>query len=149
MTDHDHASADLLFDHIGIVVPSLEEGRQTLSSLFGHLHWTTRFDDPQLGVSVVFAQDLSGIVYELITPFGFDSPVLRTLTSRANLLNQIAYRTRSLDASVARLRKARAVPVGRSAPAVAFGGARVQFLMTPLGFLMELIEVDHVVHEFA
>ena len=30
------------------------------------------------------------------------------------------------------MRRARAVPLGEAKPAVAFGGARVQFLMTPL-----------------
>jgi methylmalonyl-CoA/ethylmalonyl-CoA epimerase len=139
---------ELHFDHIGIVVPALEEGRRKLSELLGELQWTRCFDDAGLGVSVVFARDRSGIVYELITPFGEKSPVAGALKSRTNLLNQIAYRTVSLDDSVASLRATRAVPVGRAAPAVAFGGARVQFLLTPLGFLVELIEIDRVVHQF-
>ena len=141
--------AELTFDHIGLVVGELDAGCDQLTALLAPLEWTERFDDPGLGVSVCFARDAAGIVYELIAPLGPDSPVRRTLESRANLLNQIAYRTTSLDAAVARLRRARALPVGAAKPAVAFGGARVQFLMTPLGFLVELIEIDRVVHRFS
>jgi methylmalonyl-CoA/ethylmalonyl-CoA epimerase len=143
------AAADLSFDHIGIVVADVEAGMPKLAGLLGPLVWTRRFDDTGLGVSVRFARDTSGIVYELIAPLGEASPVARTLRARANLLNQLAYRTGSLTASVARLRKERAVPVGSAAPALAFGGAHVQFMMTPFDFLIELIEIDRVVHEFA
>jgi methylmalonyl-CoA/ethylmalonyl-CoA epimerase len=142
------AKADLTFDHIGIVVADLDEGARKLTGLLGNLQWTRRFDDVGLAVSVRFARDGSGIVYEIIAPYGPTSPVTAALKSRTNLLNQVAYRTRSLDSSVARLRAGRSVPVGRPRPALAFGGARVQFLLTPLDFLVELIEIDHVVHQF-
>ncbi len=33
-------------------------------------------------------------------------------------------------------------------PAVAFSGAHVQFFMSPLGFVVELIEVHGCVHKF-
>ena len=139
---------ELIFDHIGIVVSDIESGKAELTGMLGALRWTRRFDDPILGVSVLFARDSSGVVYELIAPFGEKSPVAGTLRSRANLLNQIAYRTRVLDASVKRLRAAGAAPIGPAAPALAFGGARVQFLMVPLGFVVELVEVDRAIHVF-
>jgi methylmalonyl-CoA/ethylmalonyl-CoA epimerase len=145
----DNDEQGLAFDHIGILVPELEAGCTTLRKLLGTLQWTRRFDDGRLRVSVRFARDNAGIVYEIIAPLGDHSPVSNSLKSRAALLNQIAYRTRSLAASVTDLRRARAVPVGAPAPALAFGGAPVQFMMTPLGFLIELIETDRVVHEFS
>jgi len=139
---------DLSFDHVGIVVADVDAASTTLAGLLGRVSWTRRFDDAGLRVSVRFARDRSGLVYELIAPLGDASPVARALKSKTNLLNQIAYRTRSLEASVARLRTQRAVPVSAPAPALAFGGARVQFLMTPLGFLFELIETDRITHDF-
>ena len=142
------SGGDLQLDHIGIVVADIERGCETFGSLLGRLEWTRRFDDTGLGVSVRFARDSTGIVYEIIAPLTQTSPVARALQSRANLLNQLAYRTTSLEPTVKRLRAHGSVPVGRPAPAVAFGGARVQFLMTPLGFLIELIEIDRVVHDF-
>jgi methylmalonyl-CoA/ethylmalonyl-CoA epimerase len=149
MNQERHDSPELMFDHIGIVVPDVVTGSSSLAAVLGPLLWTQSFLDVGLGVSVRFAQDRSGIVYELIAPLGADSLVARTLKSRANLLNQIAYRTSSLESSVKRLRAQGAVPVSVAAPAVAFGGARVQFLMVPLGFLIELIEGDRVVHVFS
>lgn len=140
---------DLVFDHIGIVVAGIESGSNCIAGLLGPVMWTQTFDDAGLGVSVRFAKDRSGIVYELIAPFGTDSFAARTLKTRANLLNQVAFRTASLDFSVRRLRADGAVPVSAAAPAVAFGGARVQFLMLSLGFLIELIEGDNVVHVFS
>jgi methylmalonyl-CoA/ethylmalonyl-CoA epimerase len=141
--------ADLVFDHIGIVVAGIDAGCNSIAALLGPVMWTQTFDDAGLGVSVRFAQDRSGIVYELIAPFGTDSFAARTLKTRANLLNQIAYRTVSLESSVKRLRADGAVPVSAAVPAVAFGGARVQFLMLSLGFLIELIEGDRMVHVFS
>jgi methylmalonyl-CoA/ethylmalonyl-CoA epimerase len=140
-------SPDLAFDHIGIVVPDIDEGARNMHGLFGALSWTRRFDDAGLGVSVQFARGDGEVVYEMIAPLGDASPVRGALKSRANLLNQIAYRTRSLEQSVARLR-GWAVPAGPPAPALAFEGARVQFLMTRLGFLIELVEIDRLVHRF-
>jgi methylmalonyl-CoA/ethylmalonyl-CoA epimerase len=148
MSGSEYNAVDLIFDHIGIVVSDVETGSGRLTAILGQLRWTDRFDDVTLGVSVRFARDAAGIVYEIIAPYGDNSPVGRALKSRSDLLNQIAYRTHSLTTSVARLRAAKAVPIGHARPAVAFGGAPVQFLMTELGFLIELIEIDHIVHKF-
>ena len=138
----------MTFDHLGIVVPDLDVGYEKLSALVHPVSWTRRFDDSNLSVSVRFAKDSSGIIYELIAPLGDASPVTRAVRSRTNLLNHIAYRTESLESCVRHLRRSGAVPVARAAPAIAFGGARVQFLMCPLNFLIELIEIDHSAHEF-
>jgi methylmalonyl-CoA/ethylmalonyl-CoA epimerase len=138
----------LNFDHIGIVVRSIDSGAQHLSDLLGPLAWTQRFDDPVLGVSVVFARDDQGIVYECIAPLGNESPVTRTLNTKTNLLNQIAYRVESLTDAVPHMRQARAAPVGPAKPAVAFGGRPVQFFLSPMGFLVELIEISKVCHNF-
>jgi len=139
---------ELLFDHIGIVVPDLERGIRKLAAILGEVSWTRRFDDSRLGVSVQFARDRAGITYELIAPLTANSPVARTVKSGADLLNQLAYRTNSLEAAVDRLRSQGSLPITLPTPAMAFGGAHVQFLMTPLGFLLELIEVDRCVHDF-
>jgi methylmalonyl-CoA/ethylmalonyl-CoA epimerase len=144
-----HDSAELFFDHVGIVVADIEAGGATLTGVLGPLSWTQRFDDARLGVAVRFARDRSGMVYELIAPFGDTSPIARALKSRANLLNHMAYRTSSLDSGLKQARAMGALPVGAAAPALAFGGASVQFLMLPLGFLIELIEADRIVHVFS
>jgi methylmalonyl-CoA/ethylmalonyl-CoA epimerase len=139
---------DLVFDHIGIIVGEIDAGSATLDGMLGKLAWTSPVHDAGLGVSVRFARDQSGLVYELIAPFGERSPIARTLKSKANLLNHIAYRTHSIERGAAHLRMQRALPVSRPAPACAFGGANVQFFMTPLGFIIELIEIEAAIHLF-
>jgi methylmalonyl-CoA/ethylmalonyl-CoA epimerase len=139
----------LTFDHIGIVVADLTEASPQLAALLGPVKWTRRFDDGGLGVSVTFARDRAGVVYELIAPYGDRSPVIRTLKSRNNLLNQLAYRTANLEFAASHLRARECVPVTPPAPAVAFGGARVQFFLTPFEFLIELIELETWTHHFA
>jgi len=141
-------SGGLTFDHLGVIVPDIDAGFAMFDPMFGPLSWSHRVDDPALGVSVRFARDKSGLIYELVAPLGTSSPVARTLKSRSNLLNHVAYRTRTLEPAVERFRRLGAVPVGPPSPAVAFGGARIQFVMSPLGFLTELIELDRATHPF-
>ena len=140
--------ADLTFDHLGIVVGDLEAAHSRCQGLLGPLARSRRFDDPELGVSVAFVRDTHGLVYELIAPLGTASPVSRALRAQVNILNHVAYRTTSLEATTRRLRKERAIAIGNPKRALAFGGARIQFLQTDLGFLIELIEADRIVHEF-
>jgi methylmalonyl-CoA/ethylmalonyl-CoA epimerase len=134
----------LSFDHIGIVVRTLQAGREHLGSLIGISEWTTEFRDPRIKVCVQFGRDQSGICYELIAPFGEGSPISNALKDRVNILNHVAYLVSDLDAEAARLRAAGAVPTGPAQPAVAYGGKSVQFFYTPLRFIIELIEdPDH------
>lgn len=145
------ASADnpeLVFDHIGIVVKDIDTGSSSLETILGRLDWTDRFDDAGLKVSVRFARDKSGIVYELISPLGEGSPVAGALRARRDLLNQIAFRTSSLEAAAKHLRTTGAVPISKPHPAIAFGGADVQFFLSKLGFLIELIGAPEHSHTF-
>lgn len=140
---------NLFFDHVGIVVVDLESACAHWTKTLGVLAWTRRFDDIHLGVAVRFGQDSIGMVYELIAPLTSTSPVARTLKTKSNVLSQLAYRTPSLESARKRLRAEGFTIVTDPVAALAFGGARVQFLMTPLGFLVELIELDErPVHQF-
>jgi methylmalonyl-CoA/ethylmalonyl-CoA epimerase len=138
----------MIFDHVGIVVQDIEKGVKLLSSTLPVDAWTRRFDDAGLGVSVKFARDASGVVYELIAPLGENSPVAAISRSKQGTINQLAYRVGDLDAATRQLRSARALPTGPARTAAAFGGARVQFFLLPLGFILELIEAKDFTHEF-
>jgi methylmalonyl-CoA/ethylmalonyl-CoA epimerase len=108
-----------------------------------------RFDDSGLQVSVRFLQDRSGSVFELIAPLGKESPVAKIASSRTGVINQVAYRVADLIAAGKHLRSQRATPTGVAKPAVAFGGALVQFFYVPEGFIVELIEAPDFSHRFA
>lgn len=137
----------LEFDHIGVVVPDLATGGRQIEATLPVVASTAVFDDPVLGVSVQFYRDRSGLIFELIAPYGDASPVRNTL-GQAHRLNQLAYRCRNLEEAAQTLRRGRAVPLGVPAPALAFGGARVQFFWSPLGHVIELIETPDVRQDF-
>lgn len=132
------------FDHIGLVVGDMAEGRKALEALFGVDRWTPVFEDPGIGVYVQFGRTGEGPCYELIAPLGEASPVLTALKRGINILNHVAYLTADLDAEAKRLEEMGSMMAGPAKPAVAYGGARVQFWITPQRFMVELIEApDH------
>ena len=138
----------LSFDHIGIVAADVAKACKQFGAAVGATGMTARFDDPVLGVTVQFIRDSSGIVYEMIAPLGDTSPVAKSLATKTNLLNQVAYRTANIATAAAVLRKSGNFPLGPAKPALAFGGAQVQFLWSPLGFVVELIEAPDFRHDF-
>lgn len=136
------------FDHIGLVVSSLSLGRQTLSLLLGIQAWTDEFVDPVLGVSVQFGRDSSNLCYELIAPLGDASSVSNALGTGRNILNHVAYLVPDLPVAAAQLRNTGAMPTGDPLPAVAYGGSLVQFFVTPLRFIIEIIETSDHEHKY-
>jgi methylmalonyl-CoA/ethylmalonyl-CoA epimerase len=128
------------FDHIGIVVSELEAGEDRLLGTLPIAMASQRFDDELLGVSVKFFKDIGGQVFELIAPIGSHSPVARLGASKNGKIDQLCYRCEDLTVATQKLRKGNSVPLGKAQPALAFGGAKVQFFWTPSEFVLELVE---------
>ena len=154
VTDRHVADANapglLVFDHLGLIVPELATGRDFLSSTLGIEHWTSAVDDPGIQVSVQFGSSGSdGLVYELVAPFGESSPIANALKTGKHILNHVAYRTADLEKAAERLREQGCYPAGAPMPAVAYSGNLVQFFLTPLRFIIELIEKREHTHVFA
>jgi methylmalonyl-CoA/ethylmalonyl-CoA epimerase len=134
----------LRFDHIGILVADLAEGRQVLRCQFAVTSWSIPFDDPVNDVRVQFGRDAARLCYELIAPFSPQSPIQRSLRAGTNITNHVAYRVADLAAARANLIAANFAPVGDPKPAIAYNNALIQFFMSPLFSLVELIEaLDH------
>ena len=138
----------LKFDHIGLVVSDMAEGRKFLEEMFGLDRWTKVFEDPGIGVYVQFGRTTEGPCYELISPLGEASPVATALKRGINILNHVAYLTKNLDADALRLQELGSLMAGPAKPAVAYGGSRVQFWITPQRFMVELIEAPGHEHAF-
>lgn len=128
------------FDHIGIFVKELDFGYQQLSKLFEICNKSIVYHDSLLHVSVQFCYDQHGICYELVAPYGTNSPVNNVINNNTSTLNHIAYKTNGFDESILKLRKTGCIPLGNAQPALAFDGARVIFFLTPLRLIFELIE---------
>ena len=136
----------LVFDHLGLIVSDLAAGRAFLEGSLGISHWSDVVDDDGLGVSVQFgaAPAGAGPVYELVAPRGQSSPIAGQLGRGKGVLNHLAYRTADLEASAAHLRETGCFATSEPQAAVAYGGALVQFWVSPLRFLIELIaKADH------
>lgn len=139
---------EMRFDHIGLVVGDMAEGRSFLEGMFGLDRWTEVFEDPGIGVYVQFGRTEEGPCYELIAPLGDASPVATALKRGINILNHVAYLTDDLDRDAKRLEEKGSIMAGPPKPAVAYGGARVQFWITPQRFMVELIEAPGHEHSY-
>jgi len=136
------------FDHLGVVVKQLDKGRDRLSALLSIKDWTAPIEDVVNGVRLQFGRDLAGVVFELLEPLGEDSPVYPALQSGKAILNHVAYRVPDLAAGAAHFASAGAARVSEPKPAIAYGGRPIQFFVTPLRFIIELIEAPDHVHAF-
>lgn len=130
----------MIFDHIGLFVGDIETGRRQLAALLPIERWTEVIDDPGMNVRVQFGLDRSAIRYELVAPLAEPNPVSGVLATGKNILNHVAYRCADLESAMETLRRQGAVPLGRPQAAVAFNGSRVAFYLTPLRFIIELVE---------
>lgn len=136
------------FDHIGVVVRSLELGRTHLREALGINDWTTEFLDDNIGVAVQFGRDSSLITYELVTPLRDTSPVSRALKAGVNVINHVAYLVSDLNTEARRLKDLGFIATGAAVEAVAYGNARIQFFVSDLFMLIELIEAPSHRHVF-
>ena len=75
------------FNHIGIFVKDIEEGREEISKLLNIKKVSKRYDDENLKVSVQFITDQSSITYEIVAPYGSGNPVDKVLDEKKNVLN--------------------------------------------------------------
>jgi len=135
------------FDHIGVVVKTLKQGRDTLGPSLQITAWTREWEDPVNKVWVQFGYDRSGVCYELIAPLGEDSPVALALKNKTRILNHVAYLVEDLGQEGERLRDAHCLPIAEPSPAIAYGGKRIQFFMSPVNVIIELIEAPGHKHE--
>jgi methylmalonyl-CoA/ethylmalonyl-CoA epimerase len=138
----------LRFDHIGILTRDVDKALLDFATVIGATEATDRFDDQGLTVSVRFLRDPAGMIYEFIAPLGENSVVSGALRKNASIINQIAYRTPSIAEGSAALKSQGHILLGTPSPAIAFGGGHVQFLMSPMGFIIELIEAPDHSHRF-
>jgi len=128
------------FHHIGIFVKDLQFGKSEISKFVDIVSISDEVIDEDMGVRIIFVKDHSNIIYELVAPLGSNSPVNRVLSSGKDYLNHIAYLTNSFDKEVIRIRVEGMVPLGPAKKAKAFHDSRVIFFLTPLGFIIELID---------
>lgn len=125
------------FHHIGIACRKLD-AEQACWSVLGYTLESPEFEDPVQKVRGRFLTG-PGPRLELLAPTAEDSPVQGVLQRRTKMYHQ-AFETREFDKALAALEDTGARRTAEPAPAIAFGGRRIVFLMLPNGNLLEIIE---------
>jgi methylmalonyl-CoA/ethylmalonyl-CoA epimerase len=129
------------FHHVGYAVADIDRYlNDFLLPLFAPARVSPVYEDPIQRVRVLFAEVSPGTLIELVEPLDEESPVTRFLGDARGGLYHLCYEVEDLDVAVKRFRKHRCLPLAPAAPAVAFGGRRIVFLMTPQRDLIELVE---------
>ena len=128
------------FHHIGIFVKDLDFGIEEMSKIVDVSSISDEILDEEIDVKIKFLKDTQNINYELVAPLSENSPVHGVLSRRKDYLNHIAYVVDFFDEEIKKLRRERLIPFGPPKKAKAFDGSRVIFFLSPLGFIIELIE---------
>lgn len=128
------------FHHIGIFCKDLEFGKNEISKFTNIVSSSNEIIDENIGVKILFVKDSHGIVYELVSAYGDNSPVDGVFLRNRDYLNHIAYKTEFFEEEINKLRNEGHMPLGAPKKAKAFEDARVIFFLTPLGFIIEIIE---------
>ncbi len=125
-------------DHIGYAVKKIDAARtafETLGFTFGEL-----VDDPDRNILIQFGSN-DGYQIELVCPKGDgESPADAILKKIGPTPYHLCYRTDDLEKDIAELEKQKFKVIKPPAPAIAFGGKRVVFLMHRALGMMEIVE---------
>ena len=124
--------------HIGIAVADLEAALPFYRQAFGFTVASGPFDDPIQKVKVCFV-GCAPCLIELIAPLAQDSPINRTLAKGIGAYH-LCYEVDEVPATLDALRAQGCLPVSGPVPAVAFGGRKIAWLMTPTQQLVEILE---------
>mgnify|MGYP001411782494 FL=1 len=130
----------MLFHHLGIFVKSIDKSSTIFSRDLKAQKISEIIVDKDLQVKVQFFKDQNGITYELVEGIGKKNPVINTLEKNKNILNHVAYTSKDFDNQLKILNKYGYVNISNISKSVAFNGNRIVFLLSPLNFIIELIE---------
>jgi methylmalonyl-CoA/ethylmalonyl-CoA epimerase len=127
--------------HVGYAVASIQDYFTSfLAPLVGATELGPVHEDPVQGVRVAFVEVSPGALVELVEPLHESNPVRQFIGSPRGGLYHLCYEVDDLEATIARFRRKRCLPLAAAVPAVAFDGRRIVFMMTPQRDLVELVE---------
>ena len=113
--------------HVGILVSSLEEGREEWVGVSGGEVVSEPVIDPVQKVRVQFLRLPEHQVIELIEPLGEDSPAMGAL-ERGHTYAHICFEVDDLEQAMEEAKSKGAVVIKAPEPAVAFDMRRIAFL---------------------
>ena len=127
--------------HYGYVVSDIRKGLESFQRTLGAAWDGKVFEDPLQKVKVAFlSTNPNDARLELVEPAGADSPVYRFLTEKGGGLHHTCWQVEELDSTLTEMRSRGCLIAKKPQPAVAFGGRRIAWLITPEKLLVELLE---------
>ncbi len=127
--------------HIGILVADIARASEQMIERFGYVAESAIIEDPIQTARVMFLR-LPGADHwtELVAPNGPDSVLGEALRKRKGGTHHLCHEVADIEAACEHLRGQSMMLVAPPAPAVAFGGRRIAWLMDGDCLLVELVE---------
>lgn len=129
----------MIIDHIGIVVPNLEEGIKQWTNLFGYTQKSETVLNSIQKLHVVFLAKADSLTVKLISPASDDSPI-KGFALRGGGLHHLCFICDKLEVHVPILQEKGARLIVPPQPGEAFNNHNIAFLLTPNNLNVELID---------
>jgi methylmalonyl-CoA/ethylmalonyl-CoA epimerase len=136
-------SGKAILHHLGFVVPSISAAGDQFAAIMS-AEWNGQIiHDPIQRVRVAFftPHDERNPVFELVEPAAEASPV-RKFLNKGGGLHHVCYELDDLETGLQEARRAGFAIVARPAPAVAFAGRRIAWVVSTSRLLIEFLERD-------
>jgi len=124
------------FHHLGIATENIEFEVQRLRKLFPGLKNFKRCFDPLQDVELCLLE-VGGVKIELVS-----GEKVKNYLRRGNKVYHICFEVDSLEEKIKDLTNRGCILISPPKPAVLFDDRKVCFLITPMMFLIELLEVN-------
>ncbi len=131
----------MIIDHIGIVVPSLEEGIKQWTDLFGYKQNSIPVLNPIQKVSVVFLSKTNSLTIKLITPTSEDSPI-KKFALKGGGLHHLCFKCDNIESEIPLLQMKGSRLIAPPQPGEAFNNHNIAFLLSSNNLNVELIDTD-------
>jgi methylmalonyl-CoA/ethylmalonyl-CoA epimerase len=129
----------MIIDHIGIVVPSLEEGIRQWQELFGYQKKSDIVLNTRQKVRVVFLGKEDSLTVKLIEPSDVTSPVSR-FAHKGGGLHHLCFKCGNLNAEIPLLKSKGAAFIAPPEPGEAFNNHDIAFFLAKHNLNIELID---------
>ena len=129
----------MVIDHIGIVVPSLDEGIEQWEQLFGYKRHSEIVINTRQKVRIVFLSKKNSLTIKLIEPSAPDSPVT-LFAQKGGGLHHLCFRCDNLEVQIPLLKQKGARLIVPPQPGEAFGNRDIAFFWAQHNLNVELID---------
>ena len=131
----------MVIDHIGVVVPRIEDGLKQWTTLFGYSQMTEEVTNTRQRVRVVFMAKEGSCTVKLIEPTDGSSPVYR-FAQKGGGLHHLCFKCDNIDVAVERCRDLGLHVLSEPQPGEAFEGERIAFVFAKQGLNIEIIDTE-------